>query len=448
MASQSIEQPNIFATKKQFGKTAEEFQPAETSDLPEKKRCEIKDIYVVPIVRLAFYGFIASIPFETVNLGIPTEITVITLALLLLSLVFQIPLCLKKPPTAFWLFFLYLIIFTIPVYTSVPKIYFEEAKWQLIVFAQLVLMSWVAFNIMKSERAARGALLTLAISCTLLAFLQQIGVSEVASDTGSRSERVSAFGFHPNNLARILSLGFLALAGLTYGLRKSFFKSHLMVYAAIALLGLAVVQTGSRGGLLALGGGLLVFTLKRGAVSAKFRNAAVVLIGISFFLALVMQSEASRSRFESAIEDGNLARREKIYPEAWKMFTEKPLFGWGAKSSEYELGARLAHVDEDSKNPHNLILFVLLSSGLIGLVPLMGGIFLTAKTAWKARDGIRGVLPLAMLMTVLIANMSGVWLHNKMHWFVMAYVLSSPIMFKRIGSTKQKNDVNRPGFSY
>mgnify|MGYP003478281699 CR=1 FL=1 len=67
MASQSIEQPNIFAANKRFGRTVEEFQPAETSDLPEKKRCEIKDIYVVPIVRLAFYGFIASIPFETVN---------------------------------------------------------------------------------------------------------------------------------------------------------------------------------------------------------------------------------------------------------------------------------------------------------------------------------------------------------------------------------------------
>ncbi len=438
MASESINQNNVWGRNNRLRQPAKAGSQTADSFKLVYKHPQIKDSEITPIVRYAFYGYVATIPFETVNLGIPLELTMISLGFLLMSLIFQIPLCLQKPPAAFWLYFLYLVIFAIPVYTSTPAIYFDEAKWQLAVLVQLVVMSWVAFNIMKSERAARGALLTLALSCALLACLQQIGVSDTRNDISNQLERISAFGFHPNNLARILSLGVLALAGLTYAMSKRVIKSQLLVWGMIGLIGLSIVQTGSRGALLALVAGFLVFVLKRGAVSTKIRNAAIVLIGIIFFTVLVFQSEMGSARFESAVEEGNLARRETIYPEAWRMFLEKPVFGWGAKVSEYELGARLGHVDEDSKNPHNLILFVLLSSGLVGLAPLMLGILLTFKIAWKARDSLRGVLPLSLLVTILVANMSGVYLHNKMHWLVMAYVLSSSVFFNQIKTMRRK----------
>lgn len=400
-----------------------------------------QDRRIVPIVRLAFYFYVATIPFETIDLGVPVELTTLSLGLFLATLVFQFPLVLKKPPLAFCLYFLYLLIFALPVYLSTPAIYFEEAKWQMFVLGQLVIMSWAAFNIMKSERAARGMLLTLGFSCALLAVLQQFGITDKFTE-GDKLERVSALGFHPNNIARILSLGLLALAGLVYGMRKSIFKPRYVVWACVAVIGFSVVQTGSRGGLLALAAGLLVFTLKDGAVSVKVRNAAIVLIALIFFTVLVFQSEMNRSRFESAVEEGKLARREQIYPVAFTMFLQKPLFGWGAKVGEYELGARLAHVDENNKNPHNLILYALLSSGAVGAMPLFLGIFLTAVTAWRVRHGMRGILPLAMLTLVLAANMSGVWLHNKLHWLVIAYVLSTPFIDKNF-----KTVLSRPKLS-
>ena len=395
------------------------------------RRAAPADRYVVPVVRLSFYGFIATIPFETVNLGVPVEITMISLSLLLISLVFQLPLCFRKPPAAYWMFFLFLMIFAVPVFTSTPNLILDEAYWQLMVLTQLVLMSWVVFNVLKSERVARRALLVFALSCVVVSVLQQLGVSERDANEGGKIERATAFGFHPNNIARILSLGLLSLAGLAYAMRKSFFKSRLWVWAVIGLIGIAVVQTGSRGALLALVTGILVFVLKDGAASAKIRNSVVVLIGIIFIAALVFESDTASSRFESAVEEGNLARRETIYPTAWKMFQESPLFGWGAKVGEYELGARLAHVDEDSKNAHNLVLFLLISTGLVGTLPLLAGLWFTFLTAWRARHGPRGVLPLSLLMTVLVANMSGVWIMNKMHWVVMAYVLSSPYTLRR-----------------
>ncbi|NNF00883.1 MAG: O-antigen ligase family protein, partial [Pyrinomonadaceae bacterium] len=238
-------------------------------------------------------------------------------------------------------------------------------------------------------------------------------------------DRVTALGFHPNNIARILALGLLSIAGLVYAVRKSAFKSSLWVWLMAGLIGITIVQTGSRGGLLALGAGLAVFMLRKGAVAAKFRTVAFVTLGLIFFLTIVFQSEMSLSRFASTFEDGNLARREQIYPTAWKMIKEKPVFGWGTKPGEYELGARLAHPEEEKKNAHNLILYVLISQGLLGFVPLAIALGFTLKAAWDTRGSVRGVLPLSLLTTVLVANMSGIWINNKMHWIVIAYALSS-----------------------
>lgn len=385
---------------------------------------------VKPIVRMAFYLFMATIPFETLDLGIGTEVTVISLGLLLLSVIFQPGLVLKKAPVAYSLFFLYVLIFAIPVYTSTPNIYFEEARWGLLSLIQVFGMSWIAFNIMKSERAARGALLTFISACVLLAVTQQLGITESA-DLADHSGRVTALGFHPNNIARILGLAMLALAGLVYAIKRSHFKKKLWILPFIGLLGLTIVQTGSRGALLALAAGFLVFVLKEGAASTKLRNTALITIFIIFVVTLVYQSEMNRSRFEEAINEGKLARRETIYPTAWAMFMQHPLFGWGGKNGEYELGARLAHIEEDSKNPHNLILYAMVSTGLVGTIPLVLGLALVTATAWKNRRGIRGVLPLSMVLLVLAANMSGLWITNKMHWFVMAYALSSPFVAKR-----------------
>jgi O-antigen ligase len=382
------------------------------------------EIRVVPVVRWTFYLFVATIPFETADMGIPIEITAITLGLLLLSLVFQIPLCIRKPPLAFGLFAFYLVILGVP-YFFIPEAFAEEARWQWMVQAQLVVMCWVAYNVLRSDRVVRNSLLILGIACAFVAVLQLSGIAKNVSEFGGRSGRITAFGFHPNNIARIMALGLLGLVGLAYGSRRSYIQPRWVVWIGFVAIGMAIVQTGSRGGLLALAAGLFVFVLRSGDLSVKVRNAFVVLVGIGFFMFLITQFEQTESRFELAIEEGKLARREQIYPMAWAMFLERPIFGWGITTAQLELGARLAHVDEDSKNAHNLILNTLITTGLIGGIPLFAGTFLAFLAAWKARHGTRGILPLSMITTVLVANMSGNWGSNKMHWLVIAFALSS-----------------------
>jgi O-antigen ligase len=375
------------------------------------------------VVRWLFYAFVFSLPFETVGVGLLEPPTVIG-GLLLACTLLQPGLFLRWPPAGFWCFAAYLYLFA-ALGVLEPSSYRAELWRSVLLLAQLLTLCWIAYCLMLDRRVAERALLSLAAACTLLALLQVTGVASRATDVGARVERVTAFGFHPNNLARILALGLLALVGLTYGRARSYFRPVFLSWPASALIGVALIQTGSRGGLLALGTGLTTLVLRGGSWRAKLVNALGVLLVAAFFALASMQSEVMRQRFERTVEEGDLARREQIYPAAWAMFRERPLAGWGPTASTYELGSRLGHPEEESKNPHNLILYGLVANGVAGALPLFAGLALAALAAWGARRGAHGVLPLALVAAVLVANMSGLWLFNKLHWLVMAYALAS-----------------------
>ena len=394
---------------------------------------------VIPIIRWVFYAFVFSLPFETVSSGTLEPPTILG-SLLLLSGLLQPGLFLRWPPRAFWCFLIYLYLF-VALGALEPTQYRQEVIHDVFLLAQLTILCWMAYNLMRDERVAKTTLLMLVIACTLLSILQVTGIASRATDIGAKAERITALGFHPNNLARILTIGLLAIVGLTYGRAKSIVKPRFLIWPLVALIGVAVVQTGSRGGLLALFAGLMVFVLRGGPFLSKLRNVLGIFLVLGFFIWAGFQSESTRIRFEKTLEEGDMARREQIYPSAWQMFQEKPLIGWGAVASSYELGSRLGHPEEETKNPHNLILYALVSTGLLGAIPLLAGITLAVLSAWKARHGSQGFLPLALIVAVLVANMSGLWLFNKLHWLVMAYALAAPLGLRR--SVKQRAPLSR-----
>jgi O-antigen ligase len=377
----------------------------------------------VRLIRLLFYGFVFLLPFETAGEGWLEPTTIIG-ALLALSTLFQPGLFLRWPPRGFWCFLIYLYLF-VTISAIEPARYRYLTILNVFLLIQLTVLCWIAFNVMRDRKVAERAFLIFAGGCLLLATLQVTGIASRPVDADAAIVRMTAFGFHPNNLARILMLGLLSIIGLTYGRGKTLLRPLALSWPFIILIGAALIQTGSRGGLLALTAGLMTLVLRRGTIGSKLLNAGILVLVLGFFFLAALQSDVMRARFEETVEEGDLARREQIYPAAWEMFQEKPLLGWGPIASTYELGMRLGHPEEETKNAHNLILFGLVSTGLIGSLPLFAGIALATLSAWKTRHGPHGILPLAMIVAVLVANLSGVWLFNKLHWLVMAYALAS-----------------------
>jgi O-antigen ligase len=381
-------------------------------------------------VRWAFYAFIFSLIFEELPLPVPVEVTLITTGFLLIAtLLLQPHRCFGSPPKAFWCFIIYLWI-GIVILGFNQALFDSSVLLRQFKLLQLMIIFWMAYNLMRDDHTAAGALVTLVASCSVMSVLNAFGLTVTTDATMSKLGRLTAYGMDSNQLGGMLSLGLLTLVGLIVSLKREWIRPRSLLWPIAPLLAITLVQTGSRGALLAFGAGLSVLTLRKGTLLSKVRNVCLVLLGIGFFFWLAFQSDIVRHRFMVTLEEGEMSEREQIYPAAWQLFMEKPVIGWGPVTNTIELGTRLGlYGHEDRIDAHNLILYVITATGIVGAIPFFLGTFLCVNAAWKARGGAHGILPLAMVVTLLTSDMSVSGLNWKQHWLVLAYALASGAHF-------------------
>ena len=381
---------------------------------------------VNPMVRWGFYGFVLSIPFEYPERTIPVEVHTITGAVFLMIAFLQPSICFRRPPAVFWLFLVYVFIWTTLGLLMGVK-YPSEFITMFLVYVEGILLFWTAYNLLLNGEIAKNALLAFAISCALMAILLRTGYFESGLGRYSGSGRLTGMGQDPNILAGNLALGILTFIGLTYGMSKQIIKFRALYLIPIPLMGLCLAYTGSRGGVTALGVGLLVFTLKRGNMLSRVKSLAGVLSLLLFFLWASYHAGGIWNRYLETLEDGNMAAREEIYPQAWKMFLEKPLAGWGPVNNKYKLAVRTAEEGRESpfRDTHNLWLELLTATGIVGAVPFLLGIWFCLHAGWKARASAYGIIPLVLMITVLVLNISVNWIQSKQDWLVFAFALAS-----------------------
>src|SRR5262249_46072188 len=63
--------------------------------------------------------------------------------------------------------------------------------------------------------------------------------------------------------------------------------------------------------------------------------------------------------------------------------------------------------------------------GLVGSIPFFLGVLVCFRSAWRARKTSQGILPLAMLISVLVMNISGTLIAERTLWFTFAYIAAS-----------------------
>jgi O-antigen ligase len=376
-------------------------------------------------VRWSWYLFIFSIPLEYPDRTIPMEVHSITAAIFLLAALFQPRRCFRQPPRAFWFFSIFVYLWSVNGAWSGLSHLDESLKLGLILVEGLLLL-WAGYNLLIFEVIAKKTLVTFAAACAVAALLQMFGIA----NSGTDLTRLSTLGQDPNILAGNEALGILFLLALGFGLRVSrgvWKVNKYLIWPAVAVLGVGLISSGSRGGVLSLGCGILALTLRNGDAGARVKTFVVVVVTGCVFLWAAANTETMRDRYEKTLEEGNMAGREMIYPAAWEMFLERPLFGWGAINNRYELGVRTAEDDRDIlwRDTHNLFLDILTANGLLGSLPYFIALWLCGRSAWKARSRALGILPFAMLVTLLALNLSVNWLGSKQGWLVMAFTLAA-----------------------
>lgn len=387
-----------------------------------------------PIVRWTFYLLVFSIPFEFPDRSFPIEIPTITASLFLFATLLEPRACYAKKPAALLCFVTYLYMYWVSAAINgrdhlatslITPDYWQQVVKQFLLILQVVLMLWAGYNLMRSPPLARTTLAVFAIACVARAVLPILGIARTARTEWGGGERVTALGQNANNSAMILGAGFVVLLALLYGDRP-LLRRRWLAWPAFGLIALSVVDTGSRGGLVALGLGLVVYALAGARTPwARIRNAVLTGFAMVGLVAFTYTNDLMRSRFADALEHGAMAGRERIYPALVEMFAERPVVGWGPVNNKYELGIRLDERIRRRRDAHNLVLEVLTSTGLLGTIPFLLGVGLSGVAAWQARRRTHGALALALFACVMLANMSGNWIASKLVWLAFAYALAS-----------------------
>ena len=381
------------------------------------------------IIRWAFFLFILVIPFDTVNF--PSEDFALTktvgLLFMLVALVCDPRNCFRRPPKAFWYFALYVGIYILQGFSQDAN-YFDAVFSRSLTLVQLLGLFWISYNLMRFPRIANGAWVAFVTGCVALAVLQvtHIGGTTFDAVPSEGMARTTSMGANANQLCGVLALGALAVLGLTFGRETSVLRPRWISLGALALLAAGMISTVSRGGLLAMAIGMSMFLLSRGSSRLQWRNRIFVVLALSVFLIAIFSTDFVKARFEQALVQGNLAKREYLYPAAWSMFQEKPLTGWGPISNRYELGRRTYWAyHKESPDTHNMFLYLATESGVLGLFPYLLFGWYCLRGAWRARDGYQGIQPFAMVATLLMLNTSGTWVYYKLTYLVLAYSLAS-----------------------
>ncbi len=387
------------------------------------------------ILRLAFYAFIFSLPYETLNIGITIKNFTVSklVGFVFIGLtILQPRLCFKRPSLAFFYFSLY-------IYICVLFALLQESAFDGLVItniftlAQLMVLFWVSQNLMAHSGVAKGALLALSVSAISLAVMVLLGIMSSEAAGG----RISALGTNPNSYSAVLSLGLLALVGLTNSRKIVSKKIRWLTWVSFGILALPIVQSGSRGVMVALVLGLLVLVMKDSGLRLDPRATLLVCLVIGTVIVAVYQFEPVRVRWERALSEGDVAGRDKIMERSVEMFQERPLMGWGPVAHYYELGKRSGTV---TMGPHSLYFWLVHEVGLLGAIPFSIGLWLCGLAAWKARVGDHGQLPIAMLFFFLLLNMNGTYIHVKLFWIVLAYTLASE---RRVNFSKETRQISR-----
>ncbi len=261
--------------------------------------------------------------------------------------------------------------------------------------------------------------------------------------------RVPSFLFQFNALAGYLNLIIPFAIGCMLLTRHH--ATRRLGWMCLSAAMAAVYLTGSRGGLIALGGVLLLSTF---FVLVRFRRTffdklVSGLLAIAFSTAIVVVvvprgPEQEQTTRVHEIDDFTELSRLALWGTAATMFIEHPVLGVGYGDYRALYGDYLTEVDVDQLDAHNLYLQLLAETGIFGFALFMALMVLLLRRAvqlMKNPDSFCGLVGLGLaggLVSFLIHGFVDYFFHIQpqfggLFWLICAvgFVTSEDAMGKR-----------------
>ncbi|MDD5303371.1 MAG: O-antigen ligase family protein [Elusimicrobia bacterium] len=374
-------------------------------------------------VQAAYYAFVLFIPVETIITFNNQGESGMTLSRLLGFLLFGLALidrrhCFRTIPASFWMVAWYLAVYALSQ-LWVPRALdaaFLENQLTLIQMAALFLIS---ANLFEDAKFRESLLRFYGWWSSLVAGGILLGIfgGQVLLLEG----RSAIQGQDPNVTAGFFALGAVCLAGDPRLFEPGRFTARFIAsLLPIGVLILAILETGSRGGMLVFAVGILALAAG-GGKTARIRRLLIVAAVIGALVYMIFNQFQSgtltAARLDQAWNGGDTAGRTKIWSTAWEMFLERPLLGYGGVNNFYVLGV---HMNFPFRDTHNLLLAVLTEVGLVGAVPFIAALFHALWRTWRYGGRTGDALPFALMAAVVAINVPLTGYHQKIFWIAFA----------------------------
>jgi O-antigen ligase len=383
------------------------------------------------LVRWAFYLSIFSIPFLRLYVpgtGERVGVTRLIQLLLLGALLSQPRICLRLVPVALFWFVAYCALRIACGFLFAPELFSSWWPSTLEWLQYSLPWVWILFNLLQFPQLRRAGLWAFAGGCALCACLHIIGIGVKAVDNNV-IVRTTVFGENANLVGAIYAMAVVIIIGLN--MLKDFpVRGRLLCLPMVVILALGLAKTGSRTAILMLGIGIFVLLFQaRSFLPRAKRYTTLAVIGL-IFAAVLSQVPTVLQRFEQ-IQKSKLSHvegRVRMMPVLVEIFLRSPIYGTGPDKYQMELTRRaMPYLLREQRTiaAHNLVLLLLVETGIIGLLIFSGGMQKALASAWKGRLGAGGYLPLAMLLPFLVSAMVlSDPTHSQVFWLAIAYALA------------------------
>lgn len=383
-------------------------------------------------VRWAFYLSAFSLPFTHVYIpGTGERVGVIRLVqlLLLCAAVIQPRTCLRRVPAALVWLAAYCGLRVLSGLWLSPEL---SRSWWPATFDWLEFSLpwvWLMFNLLQHPGIGRRGLWALVWGCALCAALHNAGIGVTAVDNSLEEVRTTIWGENANLMGATYAVAVIILIGFAM-LKTAKLSRRLLLFPLVALIGLGLARTGSRSALLSVAIGVLVLLFQTEALSSRIARYATLVISVAVFVVIIWQVPTVIERFHD-LNPQSINRHEpraRMAPVLWEIFLRSPIYGSGPDQYQFELTRRaMPYLIRDQRTiaAHNLVLMLLVETGIIGLLIFSAGLAQVLAAGWRARLNPCGVLPLALLLPFLVQGLlSGNPTATHTFWFAVAYALA------------------------
>lgn len=246
---------------------------------------------------------------------------------------------------------------------------------------------------------------------------------------------IGLFGYSPNYLALFLApiIGLL----IAYGLQQKIKNKILVIgYWLLVFINISALWfSGSRGGLLALAGGIVFYLTVRYWPIISKRLWSKIAVGLIIVLAIASAAFIFRPNFN--ITTGRSATSNNVRWQIWttsiEMVKNQPIFGVGLANFQNAFG-QLTHdrgnfpeyITPEALTPHNIFLMFYLTTGLLGFTAIIWLLVVFYRTGLSQKDQISLIILTGMSVLILQGLVDAAYFKNDLSlifWLLMGSIL-------------------------